>query len=221
MSPQVSRTLPSILDDFNNVVVISESSSPGTNPLVTVPRAPITTDIIFTFMFHNYFTSLAKSSYLFLFSLFSILFYGPMGQQSPQFCKFSFFVILIRSNRLAEIWWYVYISICQRSLCVSFFWTDSGLSLYHLLCFNAGKSSSFLFSWHACLGRKALCMVICFPVLWSIFLVLLWHTKEWSRVSYEWDSPGIYHFCKVPAICFGFKQLFGSSEIQFLFFSFI
>ena len=75
-SPQVSRILLSILADLKNAVVwmvstrpvISKYSSPCTNPLVTVPRAPITIDIIVTFMFHSFFNSLARSSYLYLFS---------------------------------------------------------------------------------------------------------------------------------------------------------
>ena len=41
------------------------------------------------------------------------LLYGPSEQQSPQFCKFSFILLLIiiGSGRLAEIWWFVCISI--------------------------------------------------------------------------------------------------------------
>ena len=61
-SPQISRTHFSILADLNNEVVwmvsanllISKSSSPCTNPLVTVPRAPITIGITVTFMFHSF-----------------------------------------------------------------------------------------------------------------------------------------------------------------------
>ena len=53
-SPQVSRTLLSILAVLNNAVVwmvstrppISKSSSPFSNPLVTVANAPITIGII-------------------------------------------------------------------------------------------------------------------------------------------------------------------------------
>ena len=52
-SPQIFRTLFSILDDLNNAVfwmvsshpLISKSSSPFINPLVTVQSAPITIDI--------------------------------------------------------------------------------------------------------------------------------------------------------------------------------
>ena len=74
-SPLVSSTLLSILIDLNNAVwlistqpLISMSSSPCTNPLVTVPSAPITIGITVTFIFHNFFSSLARSRYLSLFS---------------------------------------------------------------------------------------------------------------------------------------------------------
>ena len=58
-SLQVSRTLLSILAVLNNIVVwlvstrplISKSSSPFNNPLVTVPKAPITISIIVSFIF--------------------------------------------------------------------------------------------------------------------------------------------------------------------------
>ena len=75
-SPQVPRTLLSILAVFNNAVVwmvstrppTSKSSKPFNNPLVTVPKAPIIIGIIVTFMFHSFFNSLAISRYLSLFS---------------------------------------------------------------------------------------------------------------------------------------------------------
>ena len=75
-SLQVPWTLLSILTVFNNAVVwmvstrppTSMSSWPFNNPLVTVPKAPITIGIIVTFMFHGFFNSLARSRYLSLFS---------------------------------------------------------------------------------------------------------------------------------------------------------
>ena len=76
-SPQVSRTLLSILAVLSNAVVwmvsarppTFKSSSPFNNPLVTVPKAPITNGIIVTFMFHSFFfNSLARSRYLSFFS---------------------------------------------------------------------------------------------------------------------------------------------------------
>ena len=75
-SPQVSWTLLSILAVFNNAVVwmvstrppTPKSSRPFNNPLVTVPNAPITVGIIVTFMFYSFSNSLARSTYLYLFS---------------------------------------------------------------------------------------------------------------------------------------------------------
>ena len=75
-SPQVSRTLLSILAVLNNVVAwmvttrpsTSKSSSLFSNPLVTVPNAPITIGIIVTCRFHSFFNSLARSRYLSFFS---------------------------------------------------------------------------------------------------------------------------------------------------------
>ena len=75
-SPQVSRTLLSILAVLNNEVVwmvstrppTSKSSHPFNNPLVIVPKAPITIGTIVTFMFHSVFNSLARSRYLFFLS---------------------------------------------------------------------------------------------------------------------------------------------------------
>ena len=71
-SHQVSRTLLSILAVLNNAIVwmvstrppTSKSSRPFNNPFVSVPKAPITTGIIVTFMFHSFFNSLARSRYL-------------------------------------------------------------------------------------------------------------------------------------------------------------
>ena len=75
-SPQVFRTLLSILAVLNNVVVwmvstrppTTKSSSSFSNPLLTVPNAPITIGIIVTCMFLIFFNSLARSRYLSFFS---------------------------------------------------------------------------------------------------------------------------------------------------------
>ena len=75
-SPWVFRTLLSILAVINNAVVwmvstrspTSKSSSPFSNPLVTVPKVTFTVGIIVTCMFHSFFNSLARSRYLSFFS---------------------------------------------------------------------------------------------------------------------------------------------------------
>ena len=103
-SPQVSRTLLGILAVLNNVVVwmvstrppTSKSSSPFSNPLVTVPNAPITISVIVTCMFHTFFNSLARSRYLSYFShSFSLILWSAGIAKSRilqvLFFLFSFF----------------------------------------------------------------------------------------------------------------------------------
>ena len=75
-SPQFTRTCLRILAVLSNAVVwtvstrppTSKSSRPFNNPLVFVPKAPNTTDTIFTFMFHSFFNSLSRSRYLSFFA---------------------------------------------------------------------------------------------------------------------------------------------------------
>ena len=64
-SPQVSRIFLTILADLSNAVfwtvstspAIFNSSTPATNHLVTVPKAPITIGIIIAFMLYSLFNS--------------------------------------------------------------------------------------------------------------------------------------------------------------------
>ena len=126
-SPQVSRTLLSILAVFNNAVVwmvstrppSSESSSLFSNPLATVPNVPITVGITVTFMFHIFLNSLASRSTYPSFYILSVLFCGQPGEQSRQFCKFSSFCWLF----LGLVFWPKLgdpfcMSKSHRSLCV-------------------------------------------------------------------------------------------------------
>ena len=103
-SPQVSRTLLSILAVFNNAVVwmastrlsTSTSSRPFNNPLVTVPKATITIGIIVTFMFHSFFNSLARSMYLSLFShSFSFILWSAGTAKSTILQIFFFFFFFV------------------------------------------------------------------------------------------------------------------------------
>ena len=125
-SPQVSRTLLSILAVLNNIVVwtvstrppTSKSSSPFSNPLVTVPNTPITIGIIVTFMFHSFFNSLARMRYLSLFShSFSFLLWSAGTAKSTILQIFFFCCWLL----LADIRWSVCLLKSHRSLCVCHF----------------------------------------------------------------------------------------------------
>ena len=116
-SPQVSRTLLSNVVGLNNAVVwmvstrlpTSKSSSPFSNPLVTVPDAPITISIIVTCMFHSFFNSLARSRYLSFFSHpFSFILWSTGTPKSTIlqvlfFFFFFFLLIIIKSSLLAKI----------------------------------------------------------------------------------------------------------------------
>ena len=103
-SPQVSRILLSILAVLNNAVVwmvstrlpTSKFSSPFSNPLATVPNAPITIGIIVTSMFHSFFHFLSKVEVLILLFTF-FLFYSVVSRDSKvnNFANSLFFFLLI------------------------------------------------------------------------------------------------------------------------------
>ena len=88
-SPQVSKTLLSILAVLNNAVVwmvstrppTSKPSSPFNNPSVTVPKAPITISIIVTFMFHSFLQFPRKVEVLILLFTF-FQFYSVVSRDS-------------------------------------------------------------------------------------------------------------------------------------------
>ena len=101
-SPLGSRTLLGILADLNNAVVwmfstrplISKSSSPCTNHLLTVPRKPITIGIIATFIFHSFFNSQARSRFLSFFSYsFNFTLWSARTAKSTILHDMSFFVL--------------------------------------------------------------------------------------------------------------------------------
>ena len=111
-SLQVSRTRLSILAVLSNAVVwivstrppTSMSSRPFNNPLVTVPNAPITIGTIVTFMFHSFFNSLARSTYLFFFSASFRFIMWSAGTAKSTILQILFLLwIIMRSGLLAGI----------------------------------------------------------------------------------------------------------------------
>ena len=122
-SPQVSRTLLSILAVLNNAVVwmvstrppTSKSSNPFNNPLAAVPNAPF---IIVTCMFHSFFNSLTRSRYLSFFShSFSFILWSAETAKSTILQVLFFFLLLLliitKSGLLPEIRW---------SVCMSYYY---------------------------------------------------------------------------------------------------
>ena len=139
-SPQVSRTLLSILAVLNNAVIwmvstrppIFMSSNPFSNPLVTFPNRPITIGIIVTCMFHSFFNSLARLSYLSFFShSFSFILWSARTAKLTILQVLFFLLIIIKSGLLAEIRWSVCMSKSHRSLCVSFSRIGTGFYYYY------------------------------------------------------------------------------------------
>ena len=140
-SPQVSRTLLSILADLNIAAVymvstrllISKSFNPCTNLMVTEPKVPITIEITITFMFHGFFQFSSKVKVLIsLFAFFQFnpvvkwngKIYNPVSFLFSLFLVFFFFFFLLLtiswSGRLAEIRWSVGISKLKE-VCASHF----------------------------------------------------------------------------------------------------
>ena len=144
-SSQVSRTRLRILAVLSNAVVwivstcppTSKSSRPFNNPLVIVPKAPITIGTIVTFIFHSFFNSLAKSRYLSFFSHSFRFILWSAGTAKSTILQILFFLfIIIRSGLLAGIRWSVCMLKSHRSLCVSFSRIGAGLCIYHLLVWS-------------------------------------------------------------------------------------
>ena len=77
-------------------------------------------------MFHMFFSSLTRSEYLYLF-----FFSWMRSVHSAKFIRWKV-GITAKPNILSWIWWYVYILISKRIVCVAFAKMDSGLCIYHL-----------------------------------------------------------------------------------------
>ena len=114
-SPQISKTLLSILAVLNNVVVwmistrppTSKSSSPFNNPSVTVPKAPIIIGIIVTCMFHSFFNSLTRSRYLSFFShSFSFILWSAGTAKSIILHYYYYYYSLIRAFHISVSRWF-------------------------------------------------------------------------------------------------------------------
>ena len=145
-SPQVSRTLLSILAVLNNAVVwmvstrppTSKSSSPFSNTLVTVPNAT-------NYNWYNchqhlpqFFQFSSKVEVLILlFTFFQLYSEVCRDRKVDYFASSLFFLlIIIKYGLLAGIRWSVCILKSHRSLWESFSRTGAGFCIYHLLVWS-------------------------------------------------------------------------------------
>ena len=139
--------------------LIFKVSSPCTNPLVTVPRAPITIDVTVSFMFHSFFFQFPCKVRVFFFLFAFFQFYSVVSRDNKVHNSTSsiFLLIIVRSGRLVKIRRSVCISKSQKSLCVSFSRTDSGLSIYHLI---VSSNLNFLHSFQWISFPAQLCLFL-------------------------------------------------------------
>ena len=176
---QVYRTLLSILAVLNNAVVwmvstsppTSKSSSPFSNPLVTVPNAPITIGIIVTYMFHSFFNSLARSRYLSFFShSFSFILWSAGTAKS---------IIL---QILWSSGWLMVSSLSPQSLHLLFCWVI--IIIYSFRVFPIS------FSWWFFTGVWVTTSLLNFPAFFSVFwLFSIMLSFGWSPLVRQLPSP--------------------------------
>ena len=210
-SHQVSRTFLSILAVLNNVVVwmvstyppTSKSSSPFNNFLVTVPNAPITIDIIVTFMFHSFFQFPSKVELLILLFTFFRFILWSAGTPKSTILQILFFccwllLSLVFWPRLGDpsvcpspIGVYVSSSRTGAVLCICHFFMWSNFNFLHisqwvtlptqsclvLYSFCANLLHSLIDWWFHLCHRIA---YICYFV--ASYLFLLWY--DWFLRRY-------------------------------------
>ena len=196
MSPGLSSV--SVL---NNIVVwmvsphppTSKSSSPFHNPLVIVPKVPITIGITVTCMFHSFFNSLARSSYLSFFPYsFSFILWSAGTAKSTILQVLFFLLIIIRSSLLADIKWSACMSKTHRSLCVLFSLTIAELYSYHLIVWS---NLNFLH-----ISQWITLPIQSCPVLYSFYSNLLHSLMMWLMASSLSTHSQRWLFCCVLSI---------------------
>ena len=169
-SPQVSRTRLSILAVLSNAVVwivstrppTSKSSRPLNNPLVTVPNSPITIGTIVTFMFHSFFSSIARSRYLSFFSLSFRFILLSAGTAKSTILQILFLLLIIMMSAL--------LAGIRRSVLLSLL-----LSFYSLSVFRISVSRwSFTWLW---MTINLLMSPGLFSLFWTISIMQYF---EWS-----------------------------------------
>ena len=162
----------SILADLNNAVgwmvstcpLISKSSSPCINPLMSVPRGPITLGITITFIFHSLFNSLARFWYLsfFLLSFNLTLYSAGTAKSTIQLVLFLLLLLLLLLFTLCEFSHYYYYyyyyyqfehtkpgsddSNCFKILLLKT-WVDDYLFFVYIIFLSSNISSKVVLLW--------------------------------------------------------------------------
>ena len=159
----------------------SKSFSLFNNPLVIVPKAPITIGIIVTCMFHSFFNSLARSRYLSFFShSFSFILWS-VGTAKSTILQFLFFLLLL----LIIIWPRLgHPSVCQspRGVYVCYFLRQVHISLWITL-----PTQSCLVLYSFCI--RLLCdwwFYLCHRIDYICYFVASYRFSLWFEVIKIW-----------------------------------
>ena len=150
-----------------------------------------------------------------------------------------FLLTITRSRRLAKIKWSVYILKSQRDFCISFYWMDSSLCIYHLFVW---LNFNLLYNCQCITLPTLLCLVLysfwanllcdwVFPLYYHIsyicyfvvsYLFLLWYNWSWrysvSLLRFPFCSPVQVLSCEISLVgrlecsysCFSSHFLFSS-----------
>ena len=153
-SPQVSRTRLRILAVLSHAVIwvvstrlpTSKSSRPFNNPLVIVPKSPITIGTIVTFMFHSIFNSLARSRYLSFFShSFRFILWSAGTAKSTILQILFFLLIIIRSSpHIFNILRFIQI-VLRVTTMIHIIFEFTAPDIYLFSCFLSWKYFSFFY----------------------------------------------------------------------------
>ena len=130
-------------------------------------------------MIQSLFNSLARSSYLSLISHSFNFTLWSAGTAKSTNLQIHFFIIIIRSGRLVEIWWCVCISKSQRNLCVSFTGTYSRSYIYRLFVW-----SNFNFLHNS--------QLITLPT-WSCLVLYSFFADLLNQLLYDWSFRLFHH----------------------------
>ena len=195
---------------------LSKSSSPFSNPLVTVPKAPITIGI----NCHLHVTQLFQFSrkvevFILLFIFFQFYSVVSWNSKVDNFANSLFFLLLliiIRSGILAEIRWSVCMSKSHRSLCVYYYyyyftpckfftpWLAGGLSRESE---RQQISIGLLLSVLADLSKAVVWMVPILPLISNCSNSPCIPLGTFPKASIGITITSIFHtsFCSLASIC--------------------
>ena len=175
--------------------LISKSPSPWTNPFMTEPGVPVTTDITVIIIFHSFgffFPLLRQGQGTYLFFRFtSILLCGQPEQQSPQFGLFTFFFSWLS---LGQVVWprfdYLFITQNPKEFCLIF---PDGFQVvtYYLFVWS---NLNFLHTSQWITSPTLLCLVLyslCANLLHSFIIIIISLSVSFSQQH----KLVVFHWC--------------------------